>query len=91
MEEIKYNVQKAIENIYRNFDEKKYYGILKSYYHLEKKYEFYNPLITEYQKFIHDNIKTIISNAFEQISKEFKLDLVIYYKSKKNKRNSYYY
>ena len=77
LEEIKVNVQKAIENIYRNFDEKKYYGILKSYYHLEKKYEFYSPLVNEYQKFLHDNIKAIISNTFEAISKEYKLDLVI--------------
>lgn len=77
MEEIKYNVRKTIENIYREFDEKKYYGILKSYYFLEKKYEFYNPLVKEYQKFINDNVKVIISQTFESVSNECKLDLVL--------------
>lgn len=67
-----------MENIYREFDEKKYLGILKSYYYLEKKYQFYNSLIKEYQKFINDNIKVIISNAFEKALNDLKIDLVIF-------------
>lgn len=65
-----------MQTIYRNFDEKRYFSLLKSYYHLEKKYGYYNPLTKEYLNFINKNVKEIIKLTFEKVALEYKLNLV---------------
>ena len=65
-----------MQSVYKKFDEKKYYSLLKSYYNLEGKDSGFTPLIKQYPVFINENIKEIIKAIFECISKEFNLNLV---------------